>query len=591
MSMEASSSSASLQSRQQILRVATSKLIRQTQEGDKDEINVDSAYLKSLRNEIRGCEEVIPEYVDYLQQTIRRSMSDTRITLLSIIDYFFCRSHAFRSRIVDDIQGLLKLVCETDPLHCPLPGPTHKAKQLKVYAIKRIKAWHEKFGPGYIKLQGVPEFLKHSKAMDFERASAELLAEQRRKEDEDRKKAEKAKIVVASIRQKYDSLKVDVSRHLTEIDMGLRILVPSFEDSFDQPSSSMSAELSSLNTSERKKLHGYDDNHQSISVVVVSARPCVTISEENEDLVQTVRDAKTMLDSYRSDIQNFIRKVTACACNETNEFLKELIETKRQIDVQIQKANELKLEQKKKKEVKKKTRKDSDSEDSDLEDVPEKELEDFVMPEEIPRHILDRVNELEKEQQPSTSREPDNEPGPSTSKESANKIPILPFGLDLKYWGEERAPVQIPKNNSDSHRFWRAPDEDTMVTHDRSEVYETRVFTFVGEERRSEKKCRTRLSDGRLCPRMDFVKCPIHGLIVDRDEEGFPLKEVEDSGEITEREAKAREKEQEEYMRDLEAATGIDMSGKAKKKQKKKDRYAPTEGQAVRQRLEVGVKE
>ena len=87
-------------------------------------------------------------------------MSDTRITLLSVIDYFFCRSHAFRSRIVDDIQGLLKLVCETDPLHCPLPGPTHKAKQLKVYAIKRIKAWHEKFGPGYIKLQGVPEFLK-----------------------------------------------------------------------------------------------------------------------------------------------------------------------------------------------------------------------------------------------------------------------------------------------------------------------------------------------------------------------------------------------------------------------------------------------
>ena len=162
--------------------------------------------------------------------------------------------------------------------------------------------------------------LQHSKAMDFERASAELLAEQKRKEEEDRKKTEKAKIVVASIRQKYDSLKVDVSRHLTEIDMGLRILVPSFEDSFDQPSSSMSAELSSLNTSERKvifsiyffkinlicyfqKLHGYDDNHQSISVVVVSARPCVTISEENEDLVQTVRDAKTMLDSYRSDIQ------------------------------------------------------------------------------------------------------------------------------------------------------------------------------------------------------------------------------------------------------------------------------------------------
>lgn len=39
------------------------------------------------------------------------------------------------------------------------------------------------------------------------------------------------------------------------------------------------------------------------------------------------------------------------------------------------------------------------------------------------------------------------------------KIKTVPFGLDLKYWGEERKDVEVPKNNADCHRFWRSADE------------------------------------------------------------------------------------------------------------------------------------
>lgn len=41
---------------------------------------------------------------------------------------------------------------------------------------------------------------------------------------------------------------------------------------------------------------------------------------------------------------------------------------------------------------------------------------------------------------------------------------------------------------------------------DREEAYDTRVFTYIGEERRGEKKCRSRLKNGDLCPRMDIEK-------------------------------------------------------------------------------------
>lgn len=37
--------------------------------------------------------------------------------------------------------------------------------------------------------------------------------------------------------------------------------------------------------------------------------------------------------------------------------------------------------------------------------------------------------------------------------------------------------------------------------------------------------CRAPLPNGQLCPRMDMHRCPIHGNIIDRDFEGFPVTE------------------------------------------------------------------
>lgn len=41
-----------------------------------------------------------------------------------------------------------------------------------------------------------------------------------------------------------------------------------------------------------------------------------------------------------------------------------------------------------------------------------------------------------------------------------NKVPVLLYGLDLKYWGEnDIKPAEVPRNNADCHRFWRPSDE------------------------------------------------------------------------------------------------------------------------------------
>ncbi|GMR59176.1 hypothetical protein PMAYCL1PPCAC_29371 [Pristionchus mayeri] len=93
------------------------------------------------------------------------------------------------------------------------------------------------------------------------------------------------------------------------------------------------------------------------------------------------------------------------------------------------------------------------------------------------------------------------------------QLPVHPsresrFGLDLKYWGQEKQMAEFPVNNADCHRFWRPPDE-SEERNGRTDIYESRVFTYIGVEQRGEKKCGARLKNGDLCPRMDVIKCPI----------------------------------------------------------------------------------
>ena len=86
-----------------------------------------------------------------------------------------------------------------------------------------------------------------------------------------------------------------------------------------------------------------------------------------------------------------------------------------------------------------------------------------MTPYEVPRYIMEKITENSRHDEPCCSKaageeKTEDEEKPSTSKQP--QIPVLPFGLDLKYWGEERGVVQMPKNNFDGHRFWRPPDEE-----------------------------------------------------------------------------------------------------------------------------------
>lgn len=127
---------------------------------------------------------------------------------------------------------------------------------------------------------------------------------------------------------------------------------------------------------------------------------------------------------------------------------------------------------------------------------------------------------------PSTTPYGKNDPDETEErrKEKLMKVaPLIPYGVDLEYWGKEIKPVASIKLDS-QHRFWKTNEHiEEFVPPQLEAAMRMRVMSFPSKFEPVERKCGARMPSGRLCERMDRLKCPFHGKIVDRDERGKPL--------------------------------------------------------------------
>ncbi|CAJ0577630.1 unnamed protein product, partial [Mesorhabditis spiculigera] len=546
------------------------RVIRKSDEGGRKAIDFGDKSFRELRQVVKNKPDWNAALVDHLLQEAEKSDCIKRLLALSLLDYFFHRAHAWRSRVVDNLQEVLIIFCELDILHRPLPEPKSEARDLKVDAIKKIKVWHEKFSEGYERLKNVPHFLANSKSMDYQSASASLQIECQQLEEEKRKEEEKTAKAVQQVMAKFQMMHADIERCLKEVSSAVNLLVPNFAEDFEGEAFAVDC----LPLTSDGRLHGYADAH-SISINLKEALPRVKLSKENEALVSAVRDGRSMLDFYRKNIARWLTRMASVGAKQ--EDCAPLLNINNRIEEERLRINDLRIPEKPSRDD------DSSDEASDFEDVPEKEVEEFVAPldDSVPLVILDRIRKMEDGQGSSQMDMP------QTSKMTVEEplVPTVPYGLDLKYWGEEPpADIEVPKNNADCHRFWRPPDEGD-TSKEQSSVYTTRVITFIGKAVVPTMACKARLSSGKLCPRMDVERCPIHGKIVPRDDEGFPFQESPDII-VPNPEAE----DDAEFVRDVEMATGRDLGGGSVQKKpggrtKKRQRDVPASKQ-TRDRLE-----
>ncbi|KAF9977926.1 hypothetical protein BGZ73_004366 [Actinomortierella ambigua] len=109
--------------------------------------------------------------------------------------------------------------------------------------------------------------------------------------------------------------------------------------------------------------------------------------------------------------------------------------------------------------------------------------------------------------------------GEETREELLARAPVVPWDDDLSYWDKK----EVMFNTSGlefSHRFLGVGDGANMVSKATLDRMKMRTTIYTPQMPKEIKACRHPLKDGGLCPRRDLVKCPFHGVIVPRDEDG-----------------------------------------------------------------------
>ncbi|NXF03304.1 UVSSA protein, partial [Smithornis capensis] len=380
--------------------------------------------------------------------------------------------------------------------------------------------------------------------------------------------------------------------------------------------------------------HGLMSHKYTLDLEISTADIKVQENEDNTAIINSVMDAHKLLrNKFWPSVQSWIQLLTRAGIND--DRLRCAIELKNKLETAMKKYKEMNISFKaRKRKVMKASDDDDDDDDEDEDDfveVPEKEgyephIPDHLrkeyglepqsppkaplrkMPPPLSSHTQLKGNEdeldptcaaatlklirdkLPKLPPPHASESATTEaaaledPDGKRRKleEERAKAPLMPFGLDLHYWGEDQPNAGKILKFASEHRFWAPSEvEEEVENKEITEMLNTRYITFAGKFEPVKHKCRAPRPDGSLCERQDRVKCPFHGKIIPRDECGIPVNAEDRAREEKmrfEKQAAQPEWRDPEFMREVEAATGLDLgssksNGKGQKKQGKKKKY------------------
>ncbi|CAL1526143.1 unnamed protein product [Lymnaea stagnalis] len=340
---------------------------------------------------------------------------------------------------------------------------------------------------------------------------------------------------------------------------------------------SVSAEEDEEDYDESEDLYAHGlTNHNFSLILEVPENVSVQETGDNTDVICTLKEASKLISSmYLPKVTRWLEILSKNGAAQAD--IKAAIEMKVHLEAIKDKCVELKLVSMKKEKL------DDDDSDDDFEEVPEKEGYEARIPSHLraeyglsgpstsnqqptvdknnPSHITyaNGVKKFEKafekkstwnlkekivkadiadptslaaalanvkSERSTTSAENKARAGGSnevTTKELPD-VPFVEFGTDLAFWenpDQMEAPSIIKFDSL--HRFWATKEAETEKPsqHDLAAL-KNRVFTFAGKFEPVKWKCRAPLPSGKLCERMDRVKCPFHGKIIARDEQGRP---------------------------------------------------------------------
>ncbi|XP_069060130.1 UV-stimulated scaffold protein A isoform X2 [Pleurodeles waltl] len=554
-----------------------SELVEELTTSGEPQLNPEK--MKELKKICKSSDEYISHVYHLLITQLNEEHAEIRFSAFQIVDELFSRSHQFRTLVISNFQEFLELTVETD-YDQPLPPPREVAQKLKKMAIKSVQEWHEKYGEAYKKLSLGYHFLKQNKKVDFHDVRSKTLAERKQEEEKQKRLENIYKEKVKNAEKEIQDLKIheteDNSAVVSNLTDNFKLLknkfwptVQSWIKLFSKVGINDERLKNIINL--KKEIETAVTKYEELNLECSQRERRVskaTDDEDDDDFIEVPEK-----EGYEPHVPDHLRKEYGLEQSSTCKEGKKALAFKKPVastpNLVVKKALAPKPV------------------GAGLRPRPKKNEEELdpTCAAATWKVIRDKLTKLTS--QPSST---DVEAGSHKTKsdegiheEERAKAPVLPYGVDLYYWGEDQPTAGKMLKFASEHRFWAPSQEDEEVENeDLAAMSKTRYITFAGKFEPVKHKCMAPMPNGTLCQRQDRLKCPFHGTIIPRDELGIPTN-PEDKAREEKKKLDKQAEEQDwrdpELMREIEAATGEDLGsslcpgkgkGKGKNKGKKK---------------------
>lgn len=569
--------------------------------------NLDEEKFKRVKKICKQSDIYVVELYRLVTKQLKKKHCEIRFSAFQICDEIFRKSHCFRELLLKDFLQFVDLVLGLNPQK-PLPKPDTVARKLKQKSVEAIQCWYDKFSDGYLTLKRAYNYLRDCKKVDFAELTARTEAE-RQQAEEERQRAEEVKNrKIEKIKKELEESSQEINDCIVQFDNCFRLLIPDVNEFFVPLSNEAATpeggfvfdnqndtqrELSNDNDEEMEESTEYGSEFMrghgimkgtNVKINLEDVRK-VQKTEDNEVVIENLKEYVSIL---RTKLLPSVRKweeaIQPYSAGQEG-LIKAIIDHKVSMQNCVKKFESLNIIHKENQNVVKDI--GSDSDDDDFIEVPWDD----------PRVVSAAASEAALLGMTSTSsshsasfvpNDPDNQPsssglfhipsqqqsaGHSSNKKSEN----IRFPDEYHSKGAS-APKRLHNPLAGLSQVWTA----TADLHEQEDVQSTGGILGIATQRINYERtwepikwsCRAPLKTGRLCPRRDREKCPLHGPIIPRDETGKPLLPEDAAKERAAREQYERDHpawQDPQLLAELKAATGVDLKvEKGRRKRKRK---------------------
>ncbi|KAJ2161098.1 hypothetical protein GGF46_001769 [Coemansia sp. RSA 552] len=510
------------------------------------EAELDSGKIQALKRLWRGSAQAQPAVFEHLLSALEARHSQVRVAALQVVHTLFLRSHRCRELCVAQLPRIFRLTFGA--YRAQLPLPLEHARRLRALAAEYLYVWVERFGAAYQRLVYGFRYLRFIESVDFRDAAKAYRNRwdteriQRRRQAFVANRREYMQRTLVAVQADYLKRRREIGDALMILDNCFAMLIPDIADIFGNGQAESPAE-------------GAEDDSDLDEVLAVTAtnRHAIDFSidpdhvleadetSDNSAVFDVVRDyLRLCLRDYRPRVQQWAQRLARIDRDITEEvgLLTDAVDRlAKRLATAVEKCRDVGVDPQSvvwqhpaiEGDV------DDDDEFEDALELPDRRGQvPVAKAQRKPNPVFALLGEEGMKTDPTyvdpeLLRDRGAEPLPA-AETSSNPVedrlrevaPVVSYGPDLMRWGDD----EVNANTTGlevRHRFLGSAREEPIVTGAARDMLRKRAVYYNAPRDRPEiRACRAPLPSGRLCPRRDLVKCPLHGRIIPRDERGHP---------------------------------------------------------------------